>query len=349
MSIYRRVKGRGTGSNPSSRFHKEQYETDFSDFGWVEEDDLPNIKTEYFTDHSRTILAKNDSPDIGFDTSINPYRGCEHGCSYCYARPTHEYLGLYAGFDFESKIFVKRQAPMLLRSELMKKKWRPQVIAMSGVTDCYQLGERKFELTRGCLSVLAEFKNPVVLITKNHLICRDADILSELARDNLVRVCLSVTSLDANLIKKLEPRSSAPMARLKAIEYLSKAGISVSVNVAPVIPGLTDQEIPSILRASAEAGAKSAGMTLVRLPYSVKDHFADWLERHFPERKNRVLHTIQGMRAGKLNNSEFGARMRGNGKRALQITETFKIFRRKYALNQKLPALRTDFDVQVTN
>jgi DNA repair photolyase len=308
----------------------------------VDDEDLPKIKTEFFTDSARTILAKNDSPDIGFTYSINSYRGCEHGCSYCYARPSHEYLGLSAGLDFESKIFVKKNGPELLREQLSAKKWEPQVIMMSGITDCYQPAERNFRVTRGCLQVLAEFKNPVGIITKNKLICRDLDILSQMAKDNLVSTCLSVTSLDAELARKLEPRTSAPQARLQAVNLLAKAGVPVSINIAPVIPGLNDHEIPAILKAAAENGARSAGIVLLRLPYSVKDIFSNWLETHYPERKKKVLGAILDTRNGQLYNSDFKNRMSGEGERAKQISDTFKLFRKKYGLDKDHESLRTD-------
>ena len=226
------------------------------------------LRTQFFKDHSKTVIARNDSPDVGFSASLNPYRGCEHGCIYCYARPTHEYLGFSAGLDFESKIMVKEDAPELLRAELLSPKWQPQVIFMSGVTDCYQPVERKLKLTRRCLEVLAEFRNPVFIITKNRLVTRDIDLLSELARHQAAAVWLSITTLDPELRKVMEPRTSPPAARLAAIRELAQAGIPVGVNVAPVIPGLTDHEMPAILQAAAEAGATAAGYTVVRLPYA---------------------------------------------------------------------------------
>lgn len=341
MDIYKKIKGRGTRQNQSSRFHEEKLIPDYSDAGWVEEEDLPKVRTEFFTDRSKSILSQNKSPDIFFNYSINPYRGCEHGCSYCYARPTHEYLGMSAGLDFESKIFVKKEAAELLRKQLMSKSWKPEIIVISGNTDCYQPAERKFKITRSLLEVLNEFKNPVGLITKNQLICRDLDLLSEMAKENRVNVCLSITTLDADLARKLEPRTSTPQARLNAVENLSKAGIPVSVNMAPVIPGLTDHEIPSVLKAASEAGALAAGYTPLRLPHSVKDLFTEWLESHYPNRKMKVLRAIEDIRDGRLNDSDFGQRMKGTGQRAESMAKVFRLFQKKFGLDKEVPPLNT--------
>jgi DNA repair photolyase len=316
---------RGAPENPANRFEKIHLEPDAD---WNPDDD-PLPRTQFLKDQSKTAIAYNDSPDIGFSASVNPYRGCEHGCIYCYARPTHEYLGFSAGLDFESKIMVKENAPELLRAELSSPKWQPQVIVMSGVTDCYQPVERKLKLTRRCLEVLAEFRNPVAIITKNFLVTRDIDLLSELARHNAASVCVSVTTLDLELRKVMEPRTSPPAARLAAIRKLSEAGIPVSVNVAPVIPGLTDHETPAILKAASEAGATSAGFTVLRLPYANAPLFEKWLETHFPDRKEKVLNRIKAMRGGKLYDAEWGKRMRGEGIFADQIEKMFDIARRK--------------------
>lgn len=339
MDIFSKIKGRGSSDNRSGRFESQKVVEDYSDFGYLDDDDLPKIKTEFIPDSSKTIVTKNNSPDICFTYSMNPYRGCEHGCAYCYARPTHEYLGYSAGLDFESKILVKKEAPNLLKNHLMSKSWKGEAIFMSGVTDCYQPAERKFRLTRQLLEVLNDFKNPVGLITKNHLILRDLDILSEMAKEDRVHVCISVTSLDSKLARTLEPRTSAPMARIKAIEELSKAGVPVTVNMAPIIPGLTDHEIPSLLKAVADAGALSASYTPVRLPFSVKDHFAAWLEKHHPEKKGKVLRAIADIREGSLNDAQFGSRMRGWGKRADHIENSFSIFRKKFGLDKESPPL----------
>ena len=286
-------------------------------------------RTQFFRDHSQTVIARNDSPDVGFTASLNPYRGCEHGCIYCYARPTHEFLGFSAGLDFESKIMIKEDAPELLRAELMSPKWQPQVIFMSGVTDCYQPVEAKLKLTRRCLAVLAEFRNPVFIITKNRLVTRDLDLLSDLARHHAAGVWLSITTLDTELRKVMEPRTSPPAVRLAAIRELAQAGVPTGVNVAPVIPGLTDHEMPAILQAAAEAGATAAGYTVVRLPYGVAPLFEKWLGRHFPDRKEKVLNRLRSLRHGKLNDSRWGTRMSGKGIFADQIGQMFKVARRK--------------------
>jgi DNA repair photolyase len=316
---------RGVPENPANRFEKIHLEPDAD---WNPDDD-PLPRTRFFKDHSQTVISHNDSPDIGFEASLNPYRGCEHGCIYCYARPTHEFLGFSAGLDFESKIMVKEDAPELLRKEMSSPKWQPQVIFMSGVTDCYQPVERKLKLTRRCLEVLAEFRNPVFIVTKNRLVTRDLDLLSELARHHSVGVWLSITTLDSELRKVMEPRTSPPAARLAAIRELSGAGIPVGVNVAPIIPGMTDHEMPAILKAAAEAGATSAGYTVVRLPYAVAPLFEKWLETHFPDRKEKVLNRLRAMRGGKLYDAQWGKRFSGEGIFANQIGQMFKVARRK--------------------
>lgn len=316
---------RGAAENPGNRFEKIHLEPDID---WNPDDDvLP--RTQFFKDHSQTVISRNDSPDVGFQASLNPYRGCEHGCIYCYARPTHEYLGFSAGLDFESRIMVKEDAPELLRAEMSSPKWQPQVIFMSGVTDCYQPVERKLKLTRRCLEVLAEFRNPVFIITKNQLVTRDIDLLSELARHNAAAVWLSITTLDSELRKVMEPRTSPPVARLAALRELSNAGIPVGVNVAPIVPGLTDHEMPAILKTAAEAGATSAGYTVVRLPFAVAPLFEKWLETHFPDRKEKVLNRLRAMRGGKLYDAQWGKRMSGEGIFAEQIAQMFDVAWRK--------------------
>ena len=322
---------RGVIENPTNRFEKIELEPDAD---WNPEDNiLP--RTQFYKDHSKTVIARNDSPDIGFEASLNPYRGCEHGCIYCYARPTHEYLGFSPGLDFESKIMVKEDAPELLRKELSSPKWQPQIIVMSGVTDCYQPVERKLKLTRRCLEVLLEFRNPVGIITKNALVTRDIDVLSEMARHQCVSVCLSVTTLDNDLRKVMEPRTSPPQARLTAIRKLADAGIPVAVNIAPIIPGLTDHEMPAILKAAHEAGATAAGFTVVRLPYANASLFEKWLETHFPDRKEKVLNRIKAMRGGKLYHSQWGTRMRGEGIFAEQIEQMIEVARRKAGFTER--------------
>jgi DNA repair photolyase len=330
---------RGAPENPANRFEKIHLEPD-ADWN-PDEDVLP--RTQLLKDLSQTAITYNDSPDVGFSASVNPYRGCEHGCIYCYARPTHEYLGFSAGLDFESKIMVKENAPELLRKELAAKKWQPQVIVMSGVTDCYQPVERKLKITRRCLEVLLEFRNPVAIITKNFLVTRDIDLLSELAKYNCASVTLSVTTLDNDLRKVMEPRTSPPQARLNAIRKLSDAGIPVSVNVAPIIPGLTDHEMPAILKAAREAGATSAGFTVVRLPYANAALFEKWLETHFPDRKEKVLNRLRAMRGGKLYDAQWGSRMRGEGIFAEQIAAMFRVARRKAGFQNERGELSTAF------
>jgi DNA repair photolyase len=327
------VRGRGTGELAKGRFERVEVV--------YEEEEAQQVKTEIFKDSSRSIIATNDSPDVGFNATLNPYRGCEHGCIYCYARPTHEYLGLSAGLDFERKLFAKMEASALLREALSKKSWQPQALGMSGVTDCYQPIERELKLTRGCLQVLAEFKNPVVVITKNYLVTRDIDVLKELAAHDCAHVVLSITTLDKEVARKMEPRASQPERRLQAVEELTKAGIPVSVNMAPIIPGLTDHEIPALLKAAADAGALSAHYTLVRLPYGVKDLFQVWLEENYPTRKEKVLNRIKEIRGGKLNSSEFGSRMSGQGLYAEQIEQLFAQSRKRYGLNKKSRPLTT--------
>ena len=333
----KKIAGRGAAGNPANRFVPIEFEREI-DYD-PEEDPLP--KTKFFRDSTRTILAKNDSPDIGFTYSLNPYRGCEHGCIYCYARPTHEYFGLSAGLDFETKIFVKEDAPGLLREKLSSRSWKPEVVAVSGVTDCYQPAERRFRVTRRCLEVFAEFMNPVVIITKNRLVTRDIDVLKRLAAGNAVSVAVSVTTLNEEIRRVLEPRTSAPDQRLRAIRELSEAGIPVGVNMAPVIPGLTDHEMPKLLAAAAKAGARFAGYTVVRLPYGVKDLFEDWLGRHFPDHKKKVLNQVRDLRGGKLYNAEYGSRMRGEGAFAEELKDLFRISCKKAGLNREWFELST--------
>jgi DNA repair photolyase len=308
------------------------------DADWNPAED-PAPRTQFLRDHSQSIVTYNDSPDIPFRSSINPYRGCEHGCSYCYARISHEYLGFSAGLDFETRIMVKEDAPRLLREELSSARWQPQLLAMSGVTDCYQPVERKLQITRQCLAVLAEFRNPVGIVTKNQLVTRDIDILRELAAHEAVAVNLSINSLDAELARKLEPRASSPKFRLAAVESLAGAGIPVGVLVAPVIPGLNDHELLSVLGEARRAGARWAGMQILRLPLAVAPLFEDWLERNVPGQKARVLNRIRAMRDGKLNDPRFGQRMRGQGIIAEQIARMFHAGCHKAGLSEEGPEL----------
>lgn len=324
-------RSRGSDFNPVNRFDLM--------FSEPAEDWDPSLKlpshTEYYLDTTRSVVTFNDSPDIGMQASLNPYRGCEHGCIYCYARPGHEYFGLSAGLDFESKIFVKKDAAVLLRKELSRPRWEPQVVVLSGVTDPYQPVEKKLSITRACLEVLQECRNPVAIITKNFLVTRDVDIFRRMNEYHGCAVNVSVTSLDPQVARRMEPRASTPSDRLKAIERLAQAGIPVQVMVAPVVPGLTDHEMPAILKAAADAGASRAGYVMLRLPYAVKDLFPRWLEDHFPERKEKILNRIRSVRRGKLNVSEFGERMRGAGIFAGQIQQIFDLHCRRNHLNER--------------
>ncbi|HYX24920.1 MAG TPA: PA0069 family radical SAM protein [Thermoanaerobaculia bacterium] len=328
-------KGRGAALNPTNRFETLAVERD------PEVPGPERIGTELLRDTSRSVITRNDSPDVGFEASINPYRGCEHGCIYCYARPTHEYLGFSAGLDFETRILVKEDAAALLRRELASPRWVPQALAMSGVTDPYQPVERKLEITRRCLAVLAEFRNPVGIITKSELVTRDLDYLQALNEHQAVSVNLSITTLDGELARRMEPRASHPRERLKAVERLAAAGIPVGVMVAPIVPALTDHETAKILEAAANAGATSAGYVVMRLPGAVAGLFEEWLERNFPERKEKVLNRVRDLRGGRLNDPRFGSRMRGEGIYAEQIRATFETFQRRYGLDRPRPELST--------
>ena len=329
--------GRGADTNPPNRFEVAEYIPDPS----PEEEELPHPRTQFLRDDSKSLITYNTSPDVGFDTSFNVYRGCEHGCAYCFARPTHEYLGMSAGLDFETKILVKESAPELLRSELSKKSWMPQVLAMSGVTDCYQPVERIRRLTRRCVEVLAEFRNPLAIITKNHLVTRDVDLLVELARVDAVVVNISVTTLDGELAKRLEPRASMPTRRLAAIRKLTEAGIPVRVLMAPVIPGLTDHEMPALLKACADAGARDAEFIPLRLPLALAPLFEDWLDRNVPGSKDKVLGRIRDMRGGKLYDSRWGQRMTGEGFYAEQMRTLFRVAHLRAAFPCNIPTLST--------
>ena len=331
------IRGRGTASNPANRFERLAYEPDPEST----DPDEPAPATQFFRDTTRGVLTSNDSPDVGFTYSVNPYRGCEHGCVYCFARPTHEWLGLSAGLDFETRIFVKEDAPALLREALMKRSWKPNVIALSGITDCYQPIERKLRITRGCLEVLAEFRNPIAMITKSHLVTRDVDLLGELASYQAALIHVSITTLDPELQRVMEPRAATPARRLDAVATLAKAGVPVGVLVAPVVPGLTDHELPAILKASAEAGARTATYVPLRLPYGLAELFESWLETHFPDRKEKVLHRVREIRGGKLNDPNFVSRMRGEGEYAEQIRSLFEVACRKVGLNRETVELST--------
>lgn len=330
------ARGRGSGINPKNRFEAGHLALD------EEEAAQRRYPTEFIRDDSQSILARNTSPDLSFEAGINPYRGCEHGCAYCYARTYHEFLGYSAGIDFESKILVKERAGELLEAKLASPRYRPIVLAMSGATDPYQPVERRLGITRRCLEVLARFRNPVVVITKNALVTRDLDHLQELARFAAVSVFLSVTSLDPKLARILEPRASSPRQRLEAIETLAEAGVPVGVSAAPMIPGLNDHELAQILTESAGAGAQFAFYTMVRLPGQVAPVFEDWLERFFPDRKEKVLARIRDSHGGELNDNTPGQRMRGQGGQAEQLRQVFQATARRVGLERAPTALRTD-------
>lgn len=329
------IHGRGTALNPTNRFE----ETYIEEGEFVQhvpgEEEVHKPRSKFFIDPSKTILTQNNSPDVGFEYSVNPYRGCEHGCIYCFARPTHEYLGLSAGLDFETKILVKKNAPELLREKLQSNKWKGELINLSGITDCYQPVERNFKLTRQIIEVLSEFRNPFNILTKNALVTRDIDLIKPMAEMNAASVFISVTTLDPKVSEKMEPRTSHPVARLKAIEKLAENNIPVGVMVAPVIPGLTDHEMPSILKAISDAGAQFTGYVPLRLPYVLDDLFVNWLSEHFPDRKEKVLNRIKEIRGGKLNDGNFGSRMTGEGVYADNLKTMFELYSRKFGLNKK--------------
>ena len=332
------IKGRGSAHNPKNRFRDTHLEYDVDE----QTGELNRPKTQLLTDHTSQIISRNKSPDISFEVSVNPYRGCEHGCVYCYARPTHEFLGMSAGLDFESKIVVKYDAPRLLRIALADKNWKPQPLIMSGVTDPYQPIEKKLEITRNCIHVMAECSHPLVIITKNHLVTRDIDLLSRLAEKNAVKVVLSITSLDPSITNTMEPRTSRPQKRLQAVRKLTDAGIPVHVNIAPVIPGLTDEDMVPIMEAAAEAGAKSVAFVNLRLPYSVKDLFVKWLDDHHPNRKEKVINRVKSLKNGKLNRSEFGERFRVEGAYGEQLKQLMEIHAKRLGLNQTVTRLNSN-------
>ncbi len=332
------MRPRGSVSNPPNRFEALRYAPSDEEAAAQAE---RNPETRLLPDPSRTIVATNQSPDVGFDASVNPYRGCEHACSYCYARPSHEYLGFSAGLDFETRILVKERAPELLRQRLLTKSWKPQVVALSGVTDPYQPAERRLELTRRCLGVLAEFRNPVAIITKSFLVTRDVDRLGELARLDAASVAVSITTLDPVLQRRMEPYAAPPAKRLRAIERLAEAGIPVGVMVAPVIPGLTDHEAPKILEAAAAAGARFAGRVVLRLPHGVAELFEAWLAEHYPERREKVMSRIRAVRGGRAYDARFGVRQRGTGRWADEMAALFELARRRADIAERGPTLST--------
>ncbi len=328
------ARGRGAGLNPGNRFEDVRLHVlgEHLDEIVAENPDGTKVVTRVYADRTKTIINKVQSLDVGFDWTINPYRGCEHGCIYCYARPGHEMLGWSLGLDFETKIMAKHDAAVLLKRELADRSWKGENIIMSGVTDPYQPIEAKLRITRSVLEVLADCRQPVSIITKNKLVLRDLDLLKELHAHRAVGVAISVTTLEKDLARRMEPRASAPADRLKAVETLASHGIPVTVMTAPIIPGLNDQEIPALLKAASEAGASSAGYVILRLPYQIKDIFLEWLQREFPEKATRVEGAIRDVRGGELYDSRPGIRMKGEGARAEQIKATFKLFKRRYGL-----------------
>lgn len=358
------VTGRGAQVRPANRFERIHFEREESDSqgdsseldgfnsrdqrGEIDrtdllagEDDSQKIQTVYLPDASKTIVAENDSPDVGFRYSINPYRGCSHGCSYCYARPSHEYLAMDAGLDFESRILVKHDGAALFREWLSRKNWKCEPIALSGVTDCYQPAEREFQVTRQILEVALEARQPMLIITKNALVTRDGDLLRSMAEQRLVSVAVSITSLDQSLTRVMEPRTSSPQARLDAIRQLSAWKIPTRVMVAPVIPGLNDHEIPGVLRAAREAGAETAGYVVLRLPGAVREVFLDWLHKRLPLKAAKVEAAIRSVRDGRWNDTQFGQRQRGTGERAKQIEATFRVFTQKLGYDEWEETLNT--------
>jgi DNA repair photolyase len=334
------TRGRGARINITGRY--EPYTRALFDDGWESLEDLPPLRTQVFIETPKQIITTNDSPDISFDQSINPYRGCEHGCSYCFARPTHAYMGLSPGLDFESKLFAKTNAAELLRAELLKPGYVPKTIAIGTNTDPYQPIERSYRIMRGILEVLAEFNHPVGIVTKSVLVLRDLDLLKRMAEKNLVKVAISVTTLDGKLARKMEPRASTPARRLGALQALVQAGIPAAAMVAPIIPGLNDKEIEPILNAAAAAGVKNAGYVLLRLPFEVRDIFREWLMSDLPERASRVLSLIKQTRQGKEYDSTFGRRMTGTGPYAWTIGRRFELACDKLGLNRERVSLSTE-------
>ena len=326
------LKGRGALSNPHVRFESNSVEK--ADDGWYQEEEGPaSLSETVLPDRAKSVITTNNSPNVGFEQSINPYRGCSHGCVYCFARPTHAYLGLSPGLDFETKLFYKDNAVELLRAELSRRNYVCKTIALGINTDGWQPLERRLQVTRGVLAVLAECRHPVTIVTKSALVVRDLDLLQDLARDRLVSVMVSITSLDNDIKRTLEPRTASPQARLKVIEQLSTAGVPVGVLVAPVIPSLTDHEMEHILDAAKAAGASSAGYVLLRLPHEVKDLFREWLAEHYPDRAKHVMSLINQSRGGKDYQAEFGTRMVGTGVFAQLLRKRFEVAKRKFGFH----------------
>jgi DNA repair photolyase len=333
-------RGRGARSNPTHRY--AEHDLEFFDDGWESLAELPPLKTEIFVESPKIIITRNNSPDISFDRSINSYRGCENGCTYCYARPAHAYMGLSPGLDFESKLFIKPTAAALLREELLDPSYESRTIALGANTDPYQPIERQYRITRSVIEVLSEFKHPFGIVTKSALVTRDIDLLAPLAQQGLVKVALSVTTLDGKLARAMEPRASTPAKRLAAIEALAKAGIPTVVMMGPVIPGLNDHEIENILKAASAAGASEAGYTMLRLPFEVKGIFKDWLEKAYPDKYQRVMAQLREVRAGRESDPNFGTRHTGTGPAAWLVGRRFQLACQRFGLNRTRLKLRTD-------
>ncbi|HYK75539.1 MAG TPA: PA0069 family radical SAM protein [Daejeonella sp.] len=330
-------KGRGAQINTHNKFLKNRYVADHQE--GIDEPILENSATQFLEENAKKIVSVSNSPDLPFMQSINPYQGCEHGCLYCYARNAHEYYGFSAGLDFERKIIVKRNAPQLLEKHFQKKNYQPAAIMLSGNTDCYQPVERKLKITRSMLEVFLKYKHPVSIITKNNLILRDLDILKQLAALDLVHVAVTINSLNESLRQKLEPRTVTANGRLNVIQKLSEENIPVMLMLAPIIPGLNSDEIPEVIKAAAEAGASGAAFTLVRLNGAIAEIFTDWIHKAYPDRAEKVLHLIADCHEGKLNDSRWGKRMRGDGKIANSIHQLFKISVNRFMANRKLRPL----------
>lgn len=342
-----RRRGRGARSNRTGRFESQAHE-EFDD-GWETLGELEAFKTEVFEDTSKSIISHNDSPDVSFDSSINPYRGCEHGCIYCYARPSHCYLGHSAGLDFETKLYAKPNAAVLLERELKRPAYKPETIAIGGNTDPYQPIERERRITRAILEVMATANHPVGIITKSALVARDIDILGPMAAKNLAKVAVSITTLDRHVARAMEPRAATPSRRLDTVRRLADAGIPVTVMVAPIVPGLTDHEIEPILEAAREAGARDAGYVLLRLPLEIKDLFREWLREEFPDRADKVISLLRSMHGGRDYTPDFGIRQRGRGPYASQIALRFRLTKKRLGLGEERVPLRTDLFIRPGN
>jgi len=336
----RPLKGRGAAASPEGRFESLTHTRE--DDGWFPPEEAGKPRTTLYVDHARRVISKNDSPDVGFSRSINPYKGCEHGCSYCFARPTHSYLGLSPGLDFESRIFHKPDAPAQLARELSARNYTPMPIALGINTDAYQPVERGTRLTRRILEVLAAHKHPVTIVTKSALVERDLDLLAPMAAEGIASVAFSITSLDHELSRRLEPRATAPRRRVEAVRRVSAAGVPVSVLFAPVIPALNDMEMERVLQAAREAGARHAGYVVLRLPHELADLFPAWLEAHYPERRSKILSILTELHGGKLYDSRFGTRMRGQGQWSAMIAQRFALASRRFGYSRKWAPLRTD-------